>query len=156
MYGNKPRLITEEPTVETLPIPYFTVEQVTLKGLKDHMVEMGSKLSFHNPVNFNIPFASITYELRSGNRLIVEGAVNDPGFLPANADTQVYLSMNVPYTFLLRLLRDIAIHFGKLDYTLTGTVAMDVPVVGRVNVPIFYKGRINLWKIIRPEEANMH
>lgn len=64
--------------------------------------------------------------------------------------------MNVPYTFLLRLLRDIAIHFGKLDYTLTGTVAMDVPVVGRVNVPIFYKGRINLWKIIRPEEANMH
>lgn len=67
----------------------------------------------------------------------------DPGSLKASDTTILDVPVNVPYSILVSLARDIGADW-DIDYELNLGLTIDLPVIGDITIPVSTKGEIKL------------
>lgn len=76
-------------------------------------------------------------------REIASGTMADPGSLKASDTTILDVPVNVPYSILVSLARDIGADW-DIDYELNLGLTIDLPVIGDITIPVSTKGEIKL------------
>ncbi|XP_021906329.1 desiccation protectant protein Lea14 homolog [Carica papaya] len=129
--------------VANMKKPEATVTNVDLKGVSRSSVEYNAQVSVINPYGHPIPICQISYSLKSAGREIASGTMADPGSLKASDTTILDVPVNVPYSILVSLARDIGADW-DIDYELNLGLTIDLPVIGDITIPVSTKGEIKL------------
>ncbi|CAI0470215.1 unnamed protein product [Linum tenue] len=123
--------------------PEATVTDVDLNGVRFDHVEYLAKVAVDNPYPTPIPIMEISYNLKSGARVIAHGTIPDPGSLKANGKTDLDVIVKVAHTVLVSLVVDISKDW-DIDYELEIGLIIDLPIIGSFTIPITSKGEIKL------------
>ncbi|CAI9768874.1 unnamed protein product [Fraxinus pennsylvanica] len=121
--------------------PEATITTVEVKDVGRNGITLLAKVSVHNP--YPVPICDITFSLKSSGREIASGKAPDPGFLKANDNTMLDVTIKVPYNGLLGLAQDIGADW-DVDYVLDLGLIVDLPVIGNISIPVSYKGEMKL------------
>ncbi|KAJ6823173.1 late embryogenesis abundant protein Lea14-A-like [Iris pallida] len=126
-----------------LPKPEATVTDVSVKTFSRKAASFNGEVSVTNPYSHSLPICEIAYTLKSNDKEIASGTVPDPGSLKASDVTMLVVPVDVPYDFMISLMRD----FGRdwdIDYELIIGLTIDLPIIGEFTIPLSSKGEIKL------------
>ncbi|KAL8111524.1 desiccation protectant protein Lea14 homolog [Apium graveolens] len=123
--------------------PEATLRSVGLKEVSRECITYDAKVSVSNPYSTSIPICEVSYTLKSANREIASGTIQDPGSLKGNESTVLDVGLNVPHSVLWSLARDIGEDW-DIDYDLGINLVIDLPVFGNISIPASSKGEIKL------------
>ncbi|KAL2247573.1 UNVERIFIED_CONTAM: Desiccation protectant protein Lea14 [Sesamum indicum] len=126
-----------------VPVPEATVTDVDFKGLGLDGITLLAKVSVSNPYSVPIPIGEIVYVVKSAERGIASGSIPDPGSLTANDKTMLDVTVKVPHSAVVSLVRDVGCDW-DIDYLLELGLIIDLPVVGNITIPLSYKGEMKL------------
>lgn len=129
--------------ITNMPKPEATITDVDLKGLGFDGITFLAKVAVSNPYSVPIPIGEIAYKVKSVNSVIASGSIPDPGSLKADAKTDLDVTVKVPHSALLSLLKDIGGDW-DVDYVLELGLIIDLPMIGNVTIPMSYKGEMKL------------
>ncbi|KAL2468988.1 RING-type domain-containing protein [Forsythia ovata] len=101
------------------------ITAVEVKNVGRDGITLLAKVSVHNPY----PIAT--------------GKAPDPGFLNANDNTMLNVSIKVPYNGLMGLAQDIRADW-DIDYVLDLGLIVDLPLMGNITIPVSYKGEMKI------------
>ncbi|KAL2468760.1 putative desiccation-related protein LEA14 [Forsythia ovata] len=123
--------------------PEASITAVEVKDVGRDGITLLAKVSVHNPYPVPIPISDITFSLKSTGREIATGKAPDPGFLKANDNTMLNVSIKVPYNGLMGLAQDISADW-DIDYVLDLGLIVDLPLMGNITIPVSYKGEMKI------------
>ncbi|GFP89963.1 desiccation protectant protein lea14 homolog [Phtheirospermum japonicum] len=126
-----------------MPTPEATITDVDLKGFGLSGLTLLAKVSVSNPYSVPIPIGEIAYVVKSAGRGIASGTIPDPGSLKANDKTMLEVTVKLPHSAVVSLIRDIGGDW-DIDYVLELGLIIDLPVVGNITIPISYAGEMKL------------
>lgn len=129
--------------VANMPTPEATITDVDLKGFGLDGITLLAKVSVSNPYSVPIPIGEIAYTVKSSERGIASGTIPDPGSLKANDKTMLEVTVKVPHSAVVSLVRDIGGDW-DIDYLLELGLIIDLPVIGNITIPMSYKGEMKL------------
>ncbi|XP_047973526.1 desiccation protectant protein Lea14 homolog [Salvia hispanica] len=129
--------------ITNVAVPEATIADVDLKGFGLDGITLLSKVSVSNPYGVPIPIGEIAYTVKSKERVIASGTIPDPGSLKASASTQLDVTVKVPHSAAISLIRDISGDW-DIDYCLELGLIIDLPVVGNFTIPMSYNGEMKL------------
>jgi LEA14-like dessication related protein len=129
--------------VANMPKPEAAVTDVDLKGLGLDGITFLAKVSVSNPYAVPIPIGEIAYSVKSAGREVASGSIPDPGSLTAKDKTTLDVTVKVPHSALVSLIRDIGGDW-DIDYLLDLGLIIDLPVIGNITIPMSYKGEMKL------------
>ncbi|KAL6544419.1 hypothetical protein OROMI_023281 [Orobanche minor] len=129
--------------VANMPMPEATITDVDLKGLGFDGITLLAKVSVSNPYSVPIPIGEIAYTVKSAGNGIASGSIPDPGSLKANDKTMLEVTVKMPHSAVVSLVRDISGDW-DIDYVLELGLIIDLPVFGNVTIPMSYKGEMKL------------
>ncbi|XP_077210379.1 late embryogenesis abundant protein Lea14-A-like [Tasmannia lanceolata] len=124
-------------------MPEANVSDVSLKHVSRDSATFNAQVSVINPYDHDLPIGEISYTLKSANRVIASGTMEDPGSVVANETTKLDIPIKVPYDVLVSLARDIGSDW-DIDYELQLGLSMHIPIVGKFTLPLSKKGEIKL------------
>ncbi|XP_051151827.1 desiccation-related protein PCC27-45-like [Andrographis paniculata] len=133
--------ITEK--VSNMPMPEASIKDMDLKGVGFNGITYLVKVSVYNPYGVSIPIGEITYKFKSAERDVATGSIPDPGSLSAKADTELEVTVKVPHSAIVSLVRDVAPDW-DIDYVLEMGLIVDLPAIGNVTIPMSYQGELKL------------
>ncbi|XP_057790712.1 desiccation protectant protein Lea14 homolog [Salvia miltiorrhiza] len=133
--------VTEKLT--NVAVPEATIADVDLKGFGLDGITLLAKVTVSNPYGVPIPIGEIAYAVKSNERVIASGTIPDPGSLKASDSTHLEVTVKVPHSAAISLVRDIGGDW-DIDYTLALGLIIDLPVVGNITIPISYQGEMKL------------
>ncbi|PIN00238.1 hypothetical protein CDL12_27259 [Handroanthus impetiginosus] len=129
--------------VANMPKPEAAITDVDLKGFGLEGITLLAKVSVSNPYAVPIPIGEIAYTVKSAERGIASGSIPDPGSLKANDKTMLDVTVKVPHSAVVSLIRDIGGDW-DIDYLLELGLIIDLPVIGNITIPMSYKGEMKL------------
>ncbi|XP_073053841.1 desiccation protectant protein Lea14 homolog [Primulina eburnea] len=129
--------------VVNMPKPEATIIDVDLKGFGLDGITYLAKIDVSNPYAVTIPIGEIAYKVKSSGRGIATGSIPDPGSLKANDKTMLDVTIKVPHSLLISLIRDIGADW-DIDYELELGLIIDIPVFGNFTIPMSYKGEMKM------------
>ncbi|GER39555.1 late embryogenesis abundant protein [Striga asiatica] len=129
--------------VANMPMPEAAVDDVDLKGFGFDGITLLAKVSVSNPYSVPIPICDIKYSVKSAGREIASGTIPDPGSLKADDKTMLDVTVKVPHSAVVSVVRDIGGDW-DIDYLLELGLIIDLPVIGNITIPISYKGEMKL------------
>lgn len=129
--------------IANTPVPEATIADVDLKGFGLDGITLLAKVTITNPYGVPIPIGEIAYAVKSNERIIASGSIPDPGSLKASDITQLEVTVKVPHSAAVSLVRDIGGDW-DIDYCLALGLIIDLPVIGNFTIPISYKGEMKL------------
>ncbi|KZV42993.1 late embryogenesis (Lea)-like protein [Dorcoceras hygrometricum] len=129
--------------VANMPKPEAAITDVDLKGFGFDGITYLAKIAVSNPYAVPIPIGEIAYKVNSSGRGIASGSIPDPGSLKANDKTMLDVTIKVPHSVLISLIRDIGADW-DIDYELELGLIIDIPVFGNITIPMSYKGEMKL------------
>ncbi|XP_010243661.1 PREDICTED: desiccation protectant protein Lea14 homolog [Nelumbo nucifera] len=129
--------------VASIKKPEATLADVDFKSITRDSATFSAQVSVNNPYPCPLPICEVTYLLKSDNRVIASGTMPDPGSLAANQTTMLDVPVQVPYSILISLAKDISSDW-DIDYALELGFTIDLPVVGNFTLPLSHKGEIKL------------
>ncbi|KAJ0971490.1 hypothetical protein J5N97_019449 [Dioscorea zingiberensis] len=129
--------------IANIPKPEASVTEVSFKEVSRKATTFRAQVSVDNPYVTPLPICEVSYTLKSAGRVIVSGTMADPGSIAAKGVTKLDLPFNVPYDFLLSIMKDIGRDW-DIDYELDIGLTIDLPVVGNFTIPLSSKGEMKL------------
>ncbi|KAK3194710.1 hypothetical protein Dsin_026020 [Dipteronia sinensis] len=129
--------------VTNMKKPEANLTDVDLTNVSRKGMECLAKVTVDNPYVHPIPICEISYILKSATRVIATGTIPDPGSLKANGQTVLDVTVKVPHSVLVSLVRDIAVDW-DIDYELEVSLVIDIPIFGNFTIPLSNKGEIKL------------
>lgn len=75
--------------------------------------------------------------------MILSGNMPDPGSIAGKETTKLDISMKVPHSIIVSLVRDIFRDW-DIDYELELGLIVDLPVIGNFTIPLSCKGELKL------------
>ncbi|XP_034709911.1 desiccation protectant protein Lea14 homolog [Vitis riparia] len=87
--------------------PEAKVVDVDIKDLSRDGATYIAKVSVSNPCITPIPIGEISYTLKSADRAVASGKMEDPGSLPGNEKTVLEVPVKVAHSILVSLVKDI-------------------------------------------------
>lgn len=126
-----------------IPTPEATIDDVDLKGLGFDGITLLAKITVSNPYAVPIPIGEIAYTVKSNERCIASGSIPDPGSLKAHDKTLLEVTVKVPHSAAVSVVRDIGGDW-DIDYLLELGLIIDLPVAGNFTIPLSYKGEMKL------------
>lgn len=76
-------------------------------------------------------------------REIASGTMPDPGSIKGNDMTKLEIPLNVPYNFLISIMKDIGRDW-DIDYEMRVGLTFDLPIIGNFTLPVSKKGEMKL------------
>ncbi|KAL6495535.1 hypothetical protein OROGR_030098 [Orobanche gracilis] len=129
--------------VANMKMPEATVTDFDLKDIGRDGITYTAYVSVFNPYSVAIPICDINYSLKSADRVIVSGTMPDPGSLKEHDKTMLDVKIKVPHSVLMSLIKDIGADW-DVDYVLEIGLVIDLPVVGKITIPLSHKGEMKL------------
>ncbi|KAL3639911.1 hypothetical protein CASFOL_014879 [Castilleja foliolosa] len=123
--------------------PEATITDVDLKGFGLSGLTLLAKVCVSNPYSVSIPIGEIAYVVKSAGRGIASGTIPDPGSLKASDKTMLEVTVKLPHSAVVSLVRDIGGDW-DIDYVLELGLIIDLPVIGNITIPISYAGEMKL------------
>ncbi|KAL3850807.1 hypothetical protein ACJIZ3_012689 [Penstemon smallii] len=129
--------------VANFPTPEAVINDVDLKGFGLDGIIFLAKVSVSNPYPVPIPIGEIAYTVKSAGNDIASGSIPDPGSLKGNDKTNLEVTVKVPHSAVVSLVRDVGFDW-DIDYVLELGLIIDLPVIGNFTIPMSYKGEMKL------------
>ncbi|KAH6764222.1 Late embryogenesis abundant protein [Perilla frutescens var. hirtella] len=129
--------------IANVPVPEATILDVDLKGFGLDGITLLAKISVSNPCAVPIPICEIAYAVKCNERVVASGAIPDAGSLKSNDSTTLEVTVKVPHSAAVSLVRDIGGDW-DIDYLLEVGLIIDLPVIGNFTIPLSYKGEMKL------------
>ncbi|CBI40417.3 hypothetical protein VitviT2T_023861 [Vitis vinifera] len=123
--------------------PEAKVVDVDIKDLSRDGATYIAKVSVSNPYITPIPIGEISYTLKSADRVVASGKMEDPGSLPGNEKTVLEVPVKVAHSILVSLVKDIGADW-DIDYQLDLGLTVDLPLFGDITIPLSWEGEIKL------------
>lgn len=125
------------------PVPEATIPDVDLKGFGLDGITLLAKVAVTNPYGVSIPICDIGYAVKCSDREVASGKIPDPGSLKASDTTTLEVTVKVPHSAAVSLVRDVGGDW-DIDYLLDISLVIDLPVIGNFTIPLSYKGEMKL------------
>lgn len=108
--------------------PEVSYQSISVGKMSMDAIELIPTFNVANKNDFSLPINAITYELSLNNKKMLTGESDEIGTLPANADTDVSLSLDLTKETLTSL-QQLLFKDKKLDYQIKGGVkAMGITI----------------------------
>ncbi|VAH77701.1 unnamed protein product [Triticum turgidum subsp. durum] len=152
LVGKAKGFVTEK--IAQMPKPEASLERVSFKSISREGVALHSHVDVSNPYSYRIPICELTYTFKSDGNLIchgfsrdfsviASGTMPDPGWIGASGTTKLELPVNVPYDFVMSLMKDLSGDW-DIDYVLEVGITIDLPVIGTFTIPVSTEGEMKL------------
>jgi len=109
--------------------PEVTYKSIAVGQVSMDLIELMPSFNISNQNNFSIPVNSVSYQLSLNEKKMLEGQSQEVGTLPANADKEVTLSIDLTQETLTSL-QQLLFKDKKIDYQIKGsvnTLGVDLP-----------------------------
>lgn len=125
--------------IDAAPQPNARVIGAELRNLKLNSVDMIFSVEVSNPYTTELPVAKLAYVLESRGTNLLEGAIEPTGGIPARGRSVIQLPARITFETLLATLKD-AKPGSVVPWRAEFIVAVDAPLIGRMNLPITRRG----------------
>ncbi|MFC3852300.1 LEA type 2 family protein [Salinispirillum marinum] len=121
--------------------PEVNILSSRLVGLSPTAAQLETRVEINNPNLFAITMGALDYELTVNERRVVAGEQRQGNTLAAGGSTVVSLPIEVVFTDVLSLVSELQ-QADRFAYAMVGGMSFDVPVFGRVRVPLAAQGEV--------------
>uniref|UniRef100_A0ACD5W196 Uncharacterized protein n=1 Tax=Avena sativa TaxID=4498 RepID=A0ACD5W196_AVESA len=129
--------------IAQMPKPEASLERVEFKSISREGITLHSYVDVSNPYSYRIPICELTYTFKSDGKVIASGTMPDPGWIGASGLTKLELPVDVPYDFVMSLMKDLSGDW-DIDYVLEVGITIDLPVLGTFTIPVATEGEMKL------------
>ncbi len=126
--------------------PDVQFESAKLNGLSFEKADLMFDLKVINPNNFNITLSGFDYDLLINQNSFLSGKQNKGLAIKANDFSIVHIPLSIKYIELYDTYKSFK-NDDTLKYTLKTGLIFDLPVLGKVRVPVSKSGALPLLKL---------
>jgi len=123
------------------PKPKAHVIGVSIRGLSLENVVLLFDVEVENPYATSLPLIDLGYALSSGGNKFLEGTLTPTGSIPARGRQVIQLPATVPFSSLFTALKGVK-PGAIVPFTADFRIGVDVPVLGRIDVPLSKSGEL--------------
>lgn len=123
--------------------PRVQVEDATVNRVSFEQLDLVLDFLVENPNGVSLPLSGIDYELFVNGERFAEGLREERIDIPARGEGRVDLPVSLRFEELYRAFRSLR-ESDRSEYELRADFLFDVPVVGRVTVPVSKRGDLPL------------
>lgn len=127
------------PLMDAAPRPSARVVAVNLQNITLDKIDLVFALEISNPYSVNLPLLELGYALGSGGNRLLDGTVKPSGSIPAGGTQIVQLPVIVQFAPLMQTLKNVR-PGSVLPYKADFVLALDTPLLGRMDVPVSKSG----------------
>jgi LEA14-like dessication related protein len=121
------------------PKPTAHVIGASIRGLSLENIVLLFDVEVENPYAASLPLIDLGYALSSGGKKFLEGTLKPTGSIPARGKQVIQLPATVPFSSLFAALKGVK-PGAIVPYTADLRIGVDVPVLGRIDVPLSKSG----------------
>jgi len=130
----------------TMKKPKVTVIDTKLTGLSFSKVDLLFDIKIDNPNSVEISLAGLDYRLKINGNSLFSGTKNDPLNIGAKGSSTIQIPLSLKYADIYKTIKTLAGQ-EKSTYTFEGGVSFDLPVLGKIRLPISKSGELPLLKL---------
>jgi LEA14-like dessication related protein len=123
------------------PKPTARVVGTSIRGLSLENIVLLFDVEVENPYATSLPLIDLGYSLTSGGNKFLEGTLTPTGSIPARGKQVIQLPATVPFSSLLATLKGVK-PGAVVPYTANLRIGVNVPVLGRTDVPFSKNGEL--------------
>jgi LEA14-like dessication related protein len=127
------------PLMDSAPRPTARVVAVNLQNITLDKIDLVFALEVSNPYSVNLPLLELGYALGSGGNRLLDGTVKPSGSIPARGSQIVQLPAIVQFAPLMQTLKNVR-PGSVVPYKADFILALDTPLLGRMDVPVSKSG----------------
>jgi len=134
--------------------PIVKVKDVKLTGLSLNGLDLDFKIGIQNPNSVAIKLAGFDYELLIENNIFLKGQQNKEVKIEANGSSQVDIPVSLTFKQLynsFQALKDA----DSIKYTLKSGLSFDVPILGKIRIPVQTTHRVPNVKLPKIKVASL-
>ena len=121
------------------PKPTAHVIGASIRGLSLENIVLLFDVEVENPYAASLPLIDLGYSLASGGKKFLEGTLTPTGSIPAHGKQVIQLPATVPFSSLFAALKGVKPGV-IVPYTADFRIGVNVPVLGRIDVPLSKSG----------------
>jgi LEA14-like dessication related protein len=121
------------------PRPTAHVIGASIRGLSLENIVLLFDVEVENPYAASLPLTDLGYSLASGGKKFLEGTLTPTGSIPARGKQVIQLPATVPFSSLYAALKGVK-PGAIVAYTADFRIGVNVPVLGRIDVPLSKNG----------------
>ena len=125
--------------INAAPQPDARVIGAELRSLKFNSVDMIFSVEVSNPYTTELPVAKLAYVLDSRGTTLLEGAIEPTGGIPARGRSVIQLPVSISFETLIATLKGVK-PGSVIPWRADFIVAVDAPLIGRMNLPLTRRG----------------
>jgi LEA14-like dessication related protein len=126
--------------------PTAAITDTKINGLSFSKVDLLFDVKIDNPNNVAIDLAGMDYDLKINNKALVTGNQKEPLSIMAMGNSNVQIPVSINYNDLYQAIRSLS-NQDKSEYSFSGGLSFNLPVLGNVRIPISASGTIPLLKL---------
>jgi LEA14-like dessication related protein len=123
------------------PKPTAHVIGTSIRGLTLENIVLLFDVEVENPYAASLPLVDLGYSLASGGQRFLEGTLKPTGSIPAHGKQVIQLPATVPFSSLYAALKGVK-PGAIVPYTADFRIGVNVPVLGRIDVPLAKSGEL--------------
>lgn len=120
--------------------PTASVVDTRVMGLSFDAITLGVMVDIANPNSFNIPAGLVDLGLLIDGHEITQTQFNPGAQLPARKSTQVEVPVQLPFNAIFQAASGLR-NANEFNFEVKGNLAVPVPMLGDVNLPLAYQGK---------------
>ncbi|MEO8158949.1 MAG: LEA type 2 family protein [Betaproteobacteria bacterium] len=136
------------------PKPSARVIGTSIRGLSLDNVVLLFDVEIENPYAASLPLIDLGYSLASGGNKFLEGTLTPTGSIPARGKQVIQLPATVPFASLYSVLKGLR-PGAVVPYTADFRIGVNVPVLGRIDVPLSKSGELPVPAVPQVEVSSL-
>lgn len=121
-----------------------------LRDLKLNSLDMIFSIQVNNPYTVDLPVAKLAYVLDSGGKNLLEGSIEPTGAIAKHSSSVLQVPVRVTFDSLLDTLKNVK-PGSVVPWRAQFIVAVDAPLIGRMNLPLERSGEMPVPAVPRIE-----
>lgn len=125
--------------------PTVSITGMNVTGLSLHAVEITADVEIENPNNIGIDLASYNYALDINELNFLSGNEDRETKIGAQQSSSVKIPLQLNYSELLQTIESLR-NESESEFNFAAEFGFDLPIIGRVSVPVQHSGKIPVVK----------
>ncbi len=134
--------------------PSASVIDAKLSGLSFSKADLLFDIKIDNPNNVGINLAGLDYGLKINNFSLFSGTKDDPLNIAAKGSSTIQVPLSLKYDDIYKTVKTLTGQ-DKSTYTFEGGVSFDLPVLGKIRLPLSKSGELPLLKLPKIKVKNI-
>ncbi|KAA3615074.1 MAG: hypothetical protein D8M58_11520 [Calditrichaeota bacterium] len=126
--------------------PTASVTATKLTGLSFTKADLLFDIKINNPNGIAIDLAGLDYGLKINESSLFSGTKNDPLNIEAKGSSTIQIPLSLKYDDIYKTVKSLT-GKGKSSYTFEGGLSFDLPVLGKIRLPLSKTGELPLLKL---------